>query len=221
MWTWRFEYGGITHCGRLERPGPDPDGYRAGRLKTAEGMVEFAARKVRETAEPFVSAIRENAWHVSLRGRRWIVGEESWDAIRTKRVSPRREDTPYGWLAGDSLGPVEPGALGGAADPTCLSTPEAVAGCRRGPIGSPGELLLNTLLDVAKLHADGLALTRQCSKGQVPNDQHRPTCSRSGQDGHCRKHCRVLRRSQVEQRSHPSRMDRLPNAATIAGTRRA
>jgi putative transposase len=36
------------------------NGYRKGRLKTAEGMVEFAAPQVRETAEPFVSAIREN-----------------------------------------------------------------------------------------------------------------------------------------------------------------
>ena len=40
------------------------NGYRKGRLKTAEGMVEFAAPQVRETAEPFVSAIREN-----VRGR--------------------------------------------------------------------------------------------------------------------------------------------------------
>ena len=35
------------------------NGYRKGRLKTAEGMVEFAAPQVREAAEPFVSAIRE------------------------------------------------------------------------------------------------------------------------------------------------------------------
>lgn len=36
------------------------NGYRAGRMKTADGMVEFSAPQVRETAEPFVSAIREN-----------------------------------------------------------------------------------------------------------------------------------------------------------------
>jgi putative transposase len=36
------------------------NGYRAGRMKTAEGMVEFSAPQVRDTAEPFASAIREN-----------------------------------------------------------------------------------------------------------------------------------------------------------------
>jgi putative transposase len=36
------------------------NGYRCGRMKTAEGMVEFSAPQVRDTAEPFVSAIREN-----------------------------------------------------------------------------------------------------------------------------------------------------------------
>jgi transposase-like protein len=36
------------------------NGYRGGRMKTAEGMVEFSAPQVRETAEPFASAIREN-----------------------------------------------------------------------------------------------------------------------------------------------------------------
>ena len=35
------------------------NGYRPGRMKTAEGMVEFAAPQVRDTAEPFVSEIRE------------------------------------------------------------------------------------------------------------------------------------------------------------------
>ena len=33
------------------------NGYRPGRMKTAEGMVEFSAPQVRETPEPFVSAI--------------------------------------------------------------------------------------------------------------------------------------------------------------------
>ena len=36
------------------------NGYRPGRMKTAEGMVEFAAPQVRDTPEPFVSEIREN-----------------------------------------------------------------------------------------------------------------------------------------------------------------
>ena len=36
------------------------NGYRGGHMKTAEGMVEFSTPQVRDTAEPFVSAIREN-----------------------------------------------------------------------------------------------------------------------------------------------------------------
>jgi len=36
------------------------NGYRPGRMKTAEGTVEFSAPQVRETPEPFVSGIREN-----------------------------------------------------------------------------------------------------------------------------------------------------------------
>jgi putative transposase len=36
------------------------NGYRTGRMKTAEGIVEFAAPQVRDTAKPFVSAIRQN-----------------------------------------------------------------------------------------------------------------------------------------------------------------
>jgi hypothetical protein len=34
--------------------------YRTGRMKTAEGMVLFSAPQVRDTTEPFASAIREN-----------------------------------------------------------------------------------------------------------------------------------------------------------------
>ena len=37
------------------------NGYRTGRMKTAEGMVEYAAPQVRETAEPFVSGIRRRS----------------------------------------------------------------------------------------------------------------------------------------------------------------
>ena len=36
------------------------NGYRTGRMKTAEGMVEFAAPQVCDAPEPFVSAIRQN-----------------------------------------------------------------------------------------------------------------------------------------------------------------
>jgi putative transposase len=36
------------------------NGYRTGRMKTAEGMVMFSAPQVRATAEPFASAIRAN-----------------------------------------------------------------------------------------------------------------------------------------------------------------
>lgn len=49
---------------RYERADGDPkgyrNGYRTGRMKTAEGVVEFSAPQVRDTPEPFVSAIREN-----------------------------------------------------------------------------------------------------------------------------------------------------------------
>jgi putative transposase len=49
---------------RYERADGEPagyrNGYRTGRMKTAEGMVEHAAPQVRDTAEPFVSAVREN-----------------------------------------------------------------------------------------------------------------------------------------------------------------
>ena len=36
------------------------NGYRPGRMKTAEGTVEFSAPQVRDTPAPFVSPIREN-----------------------------------------------------------------------------------------------------------------------------------------------------------------
>jgi putative transposase len=48
---------------RYERTDGEPagyrNGYRTGRMKTAEGMVEYAAPQVRDTPEPFVSAVRE------------------------------------------------------------------------------------------------------------------------------------------------------------------
>ena len=34
------------------------NGYRRGKIRTAEGMVEYAAPQVRDTPEPFVSVIR-------------------------------------------------------------------------------------------------------------------------------------------------------------------
>ena len=36
------------------------NGYRSGQMKTAEGLVAYAAPQVRDTPEPFVSAIRQN-----------------------------------------------------------------------------------------------------------------------------------------------------------------
>jgi putative transposase len=49
---------------RYERAEGEPtgyrNGYRTGRMKAAEGMVEYAAPQVRATAEPFASAIRAN-----------------------------------------------------------------------------------------------------------------------------------------------------------------
>jgi putative transposase len=49
---------------RYERAEGEPTGYRKGyrrgRMKAAEGMVEYAAPQVRDTAEPFASAIRAN-----------------------------------------------------------------------------------------------------------------------------------------------------------------
>jgi putative transposase len=36
------------------------NGYQRGRMKTAEGMVEFSAPLVRDMPEPFVSESREN-----------------------------------------------------------------------------------------------------------------------------------------------------------------
>jgi putative transposase len=54
------------HIGRerYERSDGEAKGYRngywAGRMKTAEGMVEFSAPQMRDTSEPFASAIRES-----------------------------------------------------------------------------------------------------------------------------------------------------------------
>ena len=49
---------------RYERADGEPagyrNGYRTGQMKTAEGMVEYAAPQLRDTAEPFVSAVREH-----------------------------------------------------------------------------------------------------------------------------------------------------------------
>ena len=52
------------------------NGYRTGRMKTAEGVVEFAAPQVRDTAEPFVSGIRQN-----LAGR--TGGSRTWRSSST------------------------------------------------------------------------------------------------------------------------------------------
>src|SRR5262245_31344664 len=57
---------------RYERSEGEPsgyrNGYRTGRLKTAEGSVRFSAPQLRDTAEPFVSAVRE---HLAGRTEAW------------------------------------------------------------------------------------------------------------------------------------------------------
>ena len=57
------------------------NGYRTGRMKTAEG-VEFAAPQVRDTAEPFVSGIRQN-----LAGRTGAPSTDGHSLPRTPMVT--------------------------------------------------------------------------------------------------------------------------------------
>jgi len=45
-----------TNGARARRPASN--GYRAGKVKTAEGAVEYSAPQVRDTSEPFVSRVR-------------------------------------------------------------------------------------------------------------------------------------------------------------------
>ena len=53
------------------------NGYRTGKVKTAEGAVEYAAPQVRETPEPFVSGVRS-----ALSGRTQAL-EDSGDRAST------------------------------------------------------------------------------------------------------------------------------------------
>ena len=62
------------------------NGYRTGRMKTAEGVVEFAAPQVRDTAEPFVSGIRQNLGVGPARSRTW----RSSSTMRTVDARHRR-----------------------------------------------------------------------------------------------------------------------------------
>jgi putative transposase len=56
----RDEIGRERYSGRMGEATGYRNGYRPGQMETAEGMVEFSAPQVRDTPEPFVSAIREN-----------------------------------------------------------------------------------------------------------------------------------------------------------------
>ena len=72
------------------------NGYRTGRMKTAEGVVEFAAPRVRDTAEPFVSGTRQNlAGRTGGGVRRLIVSaKEAPDGppdLKVSAVQPTRQ----------------------------------------------------------------------------------------------------------------------------------
>src|SRR5215211_1900201 len=84
---------------RYERAGGDAsgyrNGYRTGRMKTAEGMVEYAAPQVRETAEPFVSSIRQNQAGRRLLSRAAVseITERLWaeyEAFTTRDLAEHR-----------------------------------------------------------------------------------------------------------------------------------
>ncbi len=64
------------------------NGYRMGRMRTAEGLVEDAAPQVRDTAEPFVSAVREN-----LTGRTEALEELAIELSARGRSTRAIEDT--------------------------------------------------------------------------------------------------------------------------------
>src|SRR5213076_1660591 len=69
------------------------NGYRTGRMKTAEGVVEFAAPQVRDTAEPFVSGIRQN-----LTGRTGAL-EDLAVELYARGLSPRDIEDPFEYEA--------------------------------------------------------------------------------------------------------------------------
>ncbi len=52
--------------GEGEKAG-DRNGYRAGKVKTAEGAVEYSAPQVRDTPEPFVSSVAGGAFGAQAR----------------------------------------------------------------------------------------------------------------------------------------------------------
>src|SRR3954465_6791205 len=124
------------------------NGYRTGRMKTAEGVVEFAAPQVRDTAEPFVSGIRQN-----LAGRTGALEPPTMPRRRRSGRAPGTKAQPlassadatgfYRWSAGDGTGSVEAGAPDGAADPLTFDPDHpsggrlgAAPGSRRGSAGN-------------------------------------------------------------------------------------
>ena len=60
------------------------NGYRTGKVKTAEGAVEYAAPQVRETPEPFVSGVRS-----ALSGRTQALEDLAIEHLRSRAVDAR------------------------------------------------------------------------------------------------------------------------------------
>ena len=60
------------------------NGYRTGKVKTAEGAVEYAAPQVRETPEPFVSGVRS-----ALSGRTQALEDLAIEPLRSRAVDAR------------------------------------------------------------------------------------------------------------------------------------
>ena len=72
------------------------NGYRTGRMKTAEGVVEFAAPQVRDTAEPFVSA-SDRTWRAGReRSRTWRSSSTHADCRRATSKTRSRTKPDVG-----------------------------------------------------------------------------------------------------------------------------
>ena len=77
------------------------NGYRPGKMKTAEGAVDYSAPQVRDTPEPFVSSVR-----AALSGRTREPRAAGGRALRARPVDPRhrghvyRRDRPAASVAG-------------------------------------------------------------------------------------------------------------------------
>src|SRR5512144_3012041 len=83
------------------------NGYRPGRLKTAEGRMEYSAPQIAGRDEPFRSAIREHLkghtqgdWRI-WRSRCWLDRDQFDGAVRCisdLSVCARRQARPEGWI---------------------------------------------------------------------------------------------------------------------------